>query len=406
MSKERVIVMFGGRSVEHDVSILTGLQCLEALDPVRFDGMPLYIDPKGRWWIGDALRDRSFYPLTPAKETELTPVRLDLAPEDQPKLLFDRKGLLGSRTEAHDFDLIIPAIHGSNGEDGTLQGMLDFAGIPYSGSPALGSALAMNKAETKRLADASGIAVLPHHVFVRPKDGFIDGGDAEAALKASLGDAFAYPLIVKPLTLGSSIGVRKAGDRDALVAGLAEALKFDTRAIVEPCVDNLVEYNVAVRRRADGTVATSAIERPKTEAETLDFKNKYLAGGSPGAPKAKAGPSEGMASLNRTLNPDDLTDAQIAQIRGDAAALFAAMDLGGSVRIDFLSNGTTGEIWLNEVNPIPGSFAFFLWEAAEDPLSFLALTSAMIDEAKARTAADRRSTDAILGGGQIFRSDD
>jgi len=411
MRKTRILVIFGGRSVEHDVSILTGLQFLEALDPTRFDGLPVYVDPKGRWWIGAALTDRSFYPLTPARETQLTPVRLDLglvSTGGQPQLLAETKGFLGTKTEALPFDLVVPAIHGSNGEDGSLQGLLDFAAIPYAGSPTLGSALAMNKAETKRMVAAQGVKVLPHHVFSRPQGGgFIDADTAETALKASLGRAFVYPLIVKPLTLGSSIGVSKADDGDGLVSGLAQALRVDAHAIVEPCVANLVEYNVAVRRDLDGHIHTSAIERPKTDAATLDFKNKYLSGGRPGGQKAKmggtAGPSEGMASLNRTLNPDTLTAPQIDQIRSGAAAAFDALDLGGSVRVDFLSDGESGDIWLNEINPIPGSFAYFLWEAADSPVSFLTLTGLMIDEGLARAKARRRNTDAAQGGGQIFQ---
>ena len=134
----------------------------------------------------------------------------------------------------------------------------------------------------------------------------------------------------------------------------------------------------------------------------LDFKNKYLAGGTPGGPKLDTGPSEGMASLNRVLNPDELSSAQETVIRGTASKIFAALDLAGSVRIDFLCNSKTGELWFNEANTIPGSFAYFLWEAAAKPLSFLALTSDIVDEGFRLSSERLGATDAASGDATIF----
>ncbi len=404
MSGKKVIaVVFGGRSVEHDVSILTGLQFIEALDPTKYDGLPIYVDALGQWWTGDLLRNRSKYPVPPGA-AGLQQVYLDLAAPatDRPRLTTRQKGILGEKTAVIEFDLIVPAIHGSNGEDGTLQGLLEFAGIPFAGCRTLGAAATMNKEFAKAAARQHGLNVLPELTVAKPEKGtFLDPDNLAVSLGTAVGNN-PFPLIVKPSNLGSSVGVSKADDMDALVAALMAVFRLDKSAIVEPFVANLVEYNVAVRRTANGDIQTSAIERPLCKTDVLDFKNKYLAGGMPGGPKLNTGPSEGMASLNRVLNPPELSEAQESQIRTTSATVFAALDLAGSVRIDFLCNSETGELWFNEANTIPGSFAYFLWEAAAQPLSFLSLADDMIEEGFQLSNARLGATDAASGGATIF----
>lgn len=404
MSGKKVIaVVFGGRSVEHDVSILTGLQFIEALDPTKYDGLPVYVDALGQWWTGELLRNRSKYPVSPTA-AGLQQIHLDLAApaSGRPRFTTRQKGLLGEKTEVLEFDLIVPAIHGSNGEDGTLQGLLEFAGIPFAGCRTLGAAATMNKEFAKAAARQHGLNVLPELTVEKPEKGaFLDPDVLAASLDAAVGDN-PFPLIVKPSNLGSSVGVSKADDMDGLVAALMAVFRLDKSAIVEPFVANLVEYNIAVRRAATGDIQTSAIERPLSKTDVLDFKNKYLAGSTPGGPKLNTGPSEGMASLNRVLNPDELSDTQEEQIRTTSATIFAALDLAGSVRIDFLCNSKTGELWFNEANTIPGSFAYFLWEAAAQPLSFLSLASDMIEEGFKLSGARLGATDAASGGATIF----
>jgi len=405
MSEKKVIaVVFGGRSVEHDVSILTGLQFIEALDPTKYQGLPLYVDALGQWWTGDPLRDRSKYPVSPNATGTLQQVYLDLAApaNDQPRLTTREKGLLGEKTGVIEFDLIVPAIHGSNGEDGTLQGLLEFAGIPFSGCRTLGAAATMNKEFAKAAARQHELNVLPELTVEKPgKGSFLEPDALDKGLTAALG-VDPFPLIVKPSNLGSSVGVSKAENLDELIAALMAVFRLDKSAIIEPFVANLVEYNIAVRRTPGGDIQTSAIERPLSKAGVLDFKNKYLAGGAPGGPKLNSGPSEGMASLNRVLNPPELTEAQETQIRSTSATIFSALDLAGSVRIDFLCDSKTGELWFNEANTIPGSFAYFLWEAAAEPLSFLALASDMIDEGLRLSGGRLGATDAASGDATIF----
>lgn len=403
-SKKVIAVVFGGRSVEHDVSVLTGLQFLEALDPTKYEGLPVYVDPLGQWWTGDALTSRKRYPVEVGANKDLTELSLDLAAtaNGRPRFFAFQKGLMGEKRREIAFDLIVPAIHGSNGEDGTLQGLLEFAGIPFAGCRSLGAAATMNKLFAKQNARAAGIKVLPELAVKRPEKGhFLDPENLKRDLAEALGSE-SYPLIVKPCNLGSSVGVGKADDMDGLIAALMAAFRLDNEALVEPFVPNLVEYNVAVRRDETGKAISSAIERPLRDAELLDFKNKYLAGSAPGGPKLDTGPSEGMVSLNRALNPDELTGEQEAFIRQSSEGIFDLLSLAGSVRADFLCNEATGELWLNEVNTIPGSFAYFLWEAAPDPVSFLALTDKIVREGFTLSAERLGATDANTGGATIF----
>lgn len=405
MAKTRKIiaVIFGGRSVEHDVSVLTGLQFLDALDAERFEGLPVYIAPDGSWWSGEALRRRSLYPVAASKSEELIPVSLDIAagPVGQPALKTVRKGLLRPKVEYIPFDLMVPAIHGTNGEDGSLQGLLEFADIPYAGSNCMASAITMDKHATKRLLAPTGVPMLPHALVPRREEGgLLPQSDIAAHLADGLGEEPDFPLCVKPQRLGSSVGVTKAEEAGDLSAALIAVYRMDSAAIVEPFVPNLVEYNIAVSR-AFGHTRLSAIERPLRGADVLDFKDKYLAGGT-GGPKLDDVPLEGMASSSREIDPKDLTDEQRAVIEDAARTAFDVLGLAGSARIDFLSNGETGDIWFNEINSIPGSFAYYLWEAASPQVSFTELTTALISEGLGRAATRASDTSAATGGARIF----
>ncbi len=320
------------------------------------------------------------------------------------RLMRKTSGLLGGREEEIPLDLVVPAIHGSNGEDGTLQGMLEFAGIAYAGAPALASAAAMDKAFTKTLLaglpGGKAVPVLPHAIIPRPGEGLhLSPADLEQALVKLL-ETHGFPLFVKPQHLGSSIGIAAAPDMAALLAALLAIFRIDSAAIVEPLVRNLVEYNVAVAR-IGGEIRLSAIERPIVEGGTLDFAAKYMAGADGGA-KLDETPSEGMVGQNRVIEPAELTEAQRRIIAASALTAFDALGLAGSARIDFLADSESGEIWFNEINTIPGSFAYYLWQAAEPPVSFTALTEAMIEEGFLLAGRRRGDTGAGAAGGAIF----
>lgn len=196
--KKIVAVIFGGRSVEHDVSVLTGLQFLEALNPTLYIGLPVYVDPLGAWWTGEALTRRSQYPITTEKHKALTPVQLDLATNasGRPRLITREKGFLGDKVSFISFDIMVPAIHGTNGEDGTLQGLLEFAAIAYTGCRVMGAALTMDKVAAKSWARHHDLPVLPELKLMRPKAGqYIDEECLKADLKATL-DGFNWKSVV------------------------------------------------------------------------------------------------------------------------------------------------------------------------------------------------------------------
>ena len=399
-----ISVIFGGESVEHDVSILTALQFMNAMDPEKYAPLPVYVAADGAWWTGEALRKREFYPLTNAKAAKLKRITLPLAGlrGKKPYFLSETRGVF-KKEQQIPFDLIVPAIHGSHGEDGTLQGLLEFCGVPYAGCGVLGASATMDKAFTKEHLFGLGIPVLDHVMVQKPAEGeTVNLDEINADLKSVFG-ARPYPLIVKPCHLGSSIGVTRAMSAEDVLAGLLLAFRLDYTAIIEPFVGNLVEYNVAVSK-AFGEPRTSVIERPVKESEFLDFRDKYLSGDKAGD-KMKTGSSEGMASLNRVMNPKELTGKKQKQIRDWALEAFAALDLAGSVRIDFIGDEVTGDLWLNEINTVPGSFAYYLWQESEPGVSFTDLTSAIIEEGFQQSRLKASEFDLTLGGAVIFKKD-
>jgi D-alanine-D-alanine ligase len=379
MMKTRGAVFFGGRSPEHDVSIVTGLQALAALDGERFSSFPVYVSTEGEWFLGDALRDRVNYLPKDAVLKSLEPVTLATTPtvDGQGRLIPLKAGGLFSKPKTTEFDVALLAFHGLSGEDGRMQGLFEIANVPYTGMRPLASSVLMDKAATKLVLGQTSIALLPSIVINRPATGLLP--DAASVSHKLAG--WSYPVIVKPLHLGSSIGVAKAHSLEEVRSALSVVFRLDTHAIVEPFVENLVEYNVAVRNGKDG-IETSAIERPKAQTELLDFKAKYLAGGAGGSKSGSKQPgaiSQGMLSLTRELNPV-LPPEFEEQLRRWAVECFATVYGTGAPRIDFLCNSQTGQFWLNEVNPCPGSFGYFLWEAGERPLLFTELLTALIDE--------------------------
>ncbi len=377
--KTRVAVFFGGRSPEHDVSIVTGLQALEALDQDRFSSFPVYVAIDGKWFTGDALRNRANYLPKPAALKEFEGVLLEASPniDGRGRLLPIKQGGLFAKPKPVEFDVALFAFHGLFGEDGRMQGLFELANVPYTGMRPLASSVLMDKAATKRVLADTGIALLPYAIVERPTGGLLPSA---SDIQSRIG-GIDFPVIVKPLHLGSSIGVAKAANMEDLRGGLSVIFRLDTHAIVEPLVQNLIEYNVAVRNSPRG-IETSAIERPKSERELLDFKAKYLsgAGASKGGSKQPGAISEGMLSLTREVNPP-VPEPIAEKIHSWAKTCFATVYGTGAPRIDYLCNRETGEIWLNEVNPCPGSFGYFLWQATPHPMLFSDLLSALIDEA-------------------------
>ena len=379
--KKKIAVVFGGRAPEHDVSVVSGLQMLQSIDSSAYEPFPVYIAQDGTWYVGDALWERDNYIPKGAVLQSLTAVQLDCAGSEDGGVLRPIKSGLFSKAKDITFDVALPVFHGNIGEDGAFQGMMELAGVPYAGMRAKACSIYMDKDTTKKAVEGLGVPQLPYATIMRPREGLlVDKSELEALLSH-----ISFPCCVKPAHLGSSIGVGKANDLDEARAILADIFKLDDKAIAEPFVENLVEYNVAVRAKSDGSITTSAIERPKTDKELLDFKEKYMSGGGgskklDGKKVSEEPISQGMLSLTRDLNPD-IKDEDAATIRGYAETLFTAFDPAGAPRIDFISNGKTGEIWFNELNPIPGSYGYFLWEAAQEDILLTDFLTELIEEA-------------------------
>lgn len=380
-NKKKVAVFFGGRSPEHDVSVVTGLQVLCAIDESFYDAFPVYIAPDGQWLIGDVLKSRANYLLSPDSIKQTKAVTLDPKADRGGRLLSKRAGFMG-QTKPIEFDIAMPCFHGLYGEDGNIQGLFELANIPYCGMRTMASSVLMDKAATKRILESSGIPVLPYVVLKRPDQGYMIPEEDIKALTKGL----KFPCIIKPVHLGSSIGVAKVDSAKDIKVNLPAIFEYDDAAILEPFVENMVEYNVSVSK-AFGGVKTSAIERPKANDELLDFKQKYLAGAGSkmggkmsGGTKQAGAISEGMLSLTRELNPK-LDKKTADDIQAHARTMFEALDGAGAPRIDFIGNEKSGEIWLNEVNPIPGSFGYFLWEAAGEPVLFTDFLTGLLEEA-------------------------
>ncbi len=376
---KRIAVFFGGISPEHDVSVISGMQVMDALDPSSYDVIPVYIATSGQWYTDPTLRQRETYLPSAEQFANMRKVSLDLSRAGKPRLLTTEKKLFGSQEASIEFDVAVLVFHGLIGEDGNIQGVFETANVPYTGMRTKASAITMDKVATKRIIDEAGVPILDYRVIPRPRRGLIVTPEE---LQAQIGD-FDFPCCVKPNHLGSSIGVARVENVEELSEVLPEIFAFDDTALLEPFVENLVEMNVAVKR-SGGDVVTSAIERPKFSDELLDFKDKYMSGsggktGQKGGAKTPGQSSEGMLSLTRELNPELGDKDQL--IRDMAAKVFEQLDGSGAPRLDFISNGETGEIWFNELNPIPGSFGFFLWEAAAKPVLFAELLDELIAEA-------------------------
>lgn len=373
-----VAVLFGGASQEHDVSVVSAQQLMDAADVQSIEIVPVYIDFENRFYSGAALRDVTKYRPRPPGRFEVRFTWSDMGPAME--RISD-----GTRTL---IDCVLPVVHGPFGEDGRLQGYFERLGFPVTGFTANSSAVAMRKDVTKALVKSVGVNVLDHVT--------VDSHQmrAPAAVIAQVGDQLGYPVVVKPANLGSSIGVGIATSADELLPLIDYVLTQDSLALVEPKVENLREYNIAMTYR-DHQIHLSAIECPKSDADLLDFKEKYL---SATAPKGAFLPSEGMLSLTRDINPDLPADV-LTTLHDYARKTFSILGLRGAPRIDFMQNSETGEIWFNEINPIPGSYGFFLWEAAATPLLYPELISHLVHEALAgslKTFDDPVPQDAYL----------
>lgn len=385
MSKMNVAVIFGSRSCEHDVSIVSAMQLIEAAKTKGYSIIPVYISREGLWYTGDALTSietfRHFNPMAKG----ITRVNLDVSANAGDLWAWppQRAGLFAKvpAPVAH-IDVAIPVMHGMNGEDGTLQGLLEMANIPYASAGVLGSAIGMDKIAMKQILRDAGYPVLDFVWFTR--DQLV--GEREAIIER-IEKTIKYPAFVKPASLGSSIGVSRADNREELGSALDLAASYDRRILVEVGIANPVEINcAALGYGEDVRASVCEMPVPSTGEKFLNFFEKYLRNAG-----TKGESSRGMKSLSRVV-PAPIGDELTQRIQTMTCEIFKLLDCRGTVRIDFILD-ENDMLFVNEPNTIPGSLAFYLWE--ECGVSFSDLVEKMIEGALQAHADKNRNVYAF-----------
>lgn len=345
--KIQIGLFFGGNSVEHEVSVISALQAFGQFDREKYSVLPIYISRNSEFYTGEAAGHIEEYKdpkALMAKCTQVFPVRLG----DRVALL--EQGAFGWKKKPYALlDVAFPVVHGTNVEDGALQGFFRTLGIPFAGCDVLASAVGMDKYAQKLLYRSAGLPVLSALRLGAEGDREAFCDLAEKQLR--------YPMIVKPLDLGSSVGIRLAHDRAGLLEALDYAFSFAPEVLTEQAVQHLRELNCSVLGDREEARA-SEVEEPIMGDEILSYEDKYGSGGSKGG---KTGASKGMRGLKRLL-PAPISPELREKIREAAVAAFQALDCCGVARIDFLMDDETGQYWVNEINTNPGSLSFYLWE--------------------------------------------
>ena len=376
MAKLRIGVVYGGRSGEHEVSVASAAAVLAHLDRARYEPVPIRIERDGRWMLPERP------PVSASAAAVIEQARLDAArpvrpgrevfpvarPGHDTLLAIDRRTESGSNEERAllhtlGLDVVFPVLHGPFGEDGTVQGLLELAGVPYVGAGVAASAVGMDKGLMKKVFEACGMPV-GDYMVVRVRDWRAQGAD----LLAVIGDRLGFPVFVKPANLGSSVGISKAKDQKELQAALELAAQFDRRLVVERAVPAAREIECAVLGNDDPECSVPGEIIPGREF--YDYEAKYLDGSS------------------EVVIPAALTATQTREVQRLAAEAFLAIDCAGMARVDFLLDGGTGRIFVNEINTIPGfttiSMYAKLWEASG--VSYTALLDRLIALAMERHA--------------------
>lgn len=353
----RVGVIFGGESVEHEVSIISAIQAMNKMDEEKYEIIPIYITKDREWYTGDMLKDIEVYQDLNLIKRYSTNVVLYY--KDGSYVLQKKKGLFKSIVK--ELDIAFPVVHGTNVEDGVLQGYLQTIGIPFVGSNVYGSVAGQDKTIMKDIWTEAGLPMTKYVWFYDTEY----RQDKDLVLDKIKG--LKYPLIVKPATTGSSVGISFCDDVNSLKEGIDEAVQYDTKIIVEEVVQNLKEVNIAVMGNYENQ-KVSAIEEVLSGNKFLTFQDKYIGNGKGKLKGFKKGAiktnSKGMASANRKL-PADLDSKMEKEIEEIAMKAFKVLGSSGNSRIDFLVDEKAKKVYINEINSIPGSLAFYLWDAKD-----------------------------------------
>lgn len=352
--KIRVGVFFGGKSVEHEVSVISGLQAYNAFDKDKYEPIAIYITKDNELYTGEAISDIANYRNIPELLKKSTRVFF-MCEQGKVELIQYPAKKFGNSVVAQ-MDVAFPVVHGANVEDGCLQGFLRHYNIPFAGCDVMASAVTMDKYVMKTVLKDNDIPVLDC-VTLNVREYQTD--ETKALHKVE--NKIVYPVIVKPVNLGSSVGIKVAKDQEQLREALEYAFTFGAKVLVERAIMNLREINCAVLGDYEEAEA-SECEEPISSDEILSYEDKYVAGSKSG--------SAGMRTAKREL-PADLTPERREEIRQLAVKTFQVLNCNGVSRIDFMIDKDMDKVYVNEINPIPGSLAFYLWEALGKPYAEL-----------------------------------
>lgn len=373
--KIKIGVFFGGKSVEHEVSIITAIQAIENIDKEKYDVIPIYIAKDNRMYCGNLVGDISNY-----KDIDnllQNSTKVTLAQKDNKVVLLrcDKKIY---QNDVYDYiDIAFPIVHGTNVEDGTLQGFLKMFNLPYIGSDVISSSVGMDKYVCKCVLKDNDIPILDCKC-ISSKD---YNENSESIIK-EIESKFSYPIIVKPVNLGSSVGIKVAKNQEELVDAIENAFTYSRKILFERAIKNLKEVNCSVVGDYE-SVKVSECEEPVKTDEILSYKDKYISGGK----KTRAAKSMNASVLKL---PADIKKNVKDKIQELAIKTFNVLGCSGVIRIDFMIDKDTNEIYVNEVNTIPGSLSFHLWKATG--LSYTELLDELINLALKRNREEKNIT--------------
>lgn len=362
--KTRVAMIFGGKTVEHEVSVISGIQACMAMDTEKYEVIPVYMTKENEMYIGDSVGDITSYRSIP--DLLRKSQRVVMVNEGGRILLVPYPARKWGGPKPVQIDIAFPVVHGTNVEDGALQGYLKTIGVPFVGPDVTASAVSMDKFVTKAILKEYGVPVLDSRVYTLSDYRDIEG------LTEKIETEIGYPVIIKPVNLGSSVGISIAGNKAELINSLDDAFRYATRVLAEHAIAQLREINCAVLGDENDAIA-SECEEPLHTKDILSYEDKYVnnAGGKGKTGSKNSGAKgAGMASVARKI-PAELSPEKREEVRELAVRSFQALGCNGVSRIDFMIDESDGQLYFNEINPIPGSLSFYLWEPVGVPYSEL-----------------------------------
>ena len=377
--KIKVGVFFGGNSVEHEVSIITALQAVENIDKKKYDVIPVYIAKDNKMYCGNFIGDIKQY--KNIKDLLHVSSQVTLA-QRKDKVILLKCNKKFYESSVYDYiDIAFPIVHGTNVEDGTLQGYLKMFNLPYVGSDVISSAVGMDKYVCKCLLKENNIPVLDCKCF-----SLKDFNDSLENIVTDIENGIPYPVIVKPVNLGSSVGIKIAKNKEELEDAISDAFSYSKKILVERAIKNLREINCSVVGDYESADASECEEPVKTD-EILSFSDKYLSGGKKMGNKLSGNTSmnSGVLKLPAEINSD--TRKTIQEL---ALKTFKVLGCSGVIRIDFMIDQDSNSIYVNEVNTIPGSLSFHLWKATN--VNYPELLDRLIDLSLKRNREDKNMT--------------